>query len=110
VILIFLTVACIASLIAVLSIFLFIIGVLLNRIAENLDDCLGNVKKISQQVEVIIPGIERINRTGGVVAGALPVLYGGAERIAAKTAPPPVPTPINGRANVPASGRRRSRP
>ena len=108
--LILLTIACIASLIAVLSIFLFIIGVLFNRIAENLDDCLENVKKISQQVEVIIPGIERINRTGGAVAGALPVLYGGAERIAAKVAPPAL-APVNGRTNVPASGRRRrSRP
>jgi hypothetical protein len=108
--LIHLTVVCIASLITVLSIFLFIIGVLLNRIAENLDDRLGNVKKIAQQVEVIIPGIERINRTGGAVAGALPLLYGGAERIATKVAPL-VPAPVNGRTNVPASGRRhRSHP
>lgn len=106
--LILLTVACIASLIAVLSIFLYIIGVLLNRIAENLDDCLGNVKKISQQVEVIISGIEHVNRTAAVVEGALPLLCGGAERIAAKIAAP-VATPINGRTNVPPSGRRRSR-
>lgn len=102
-----LTVVCIASLIAVLSIFLFIIGMLLNRIAENLDDCLGNVKKISQHVEVI-PCIEHVNRTAAVVEGALPLLCGGAERIAAKVALP-VPTPINGRTNVPPSGRRRSR-
>lgn len=107
--LIVLTVVCIASLIAVLAIFLLIIGALLNRIAEDLDDCLGNVKKISQHVEVIIPGVEHINRTGGVVASALPLLYGGAEHIAAKFASP-VPTPISGRTNVPASGRRRSRP
>ncbi|PZS34752.1 MAG: hypothetical protein DLM61_03025 [Pseudonocardiales bacterium] len=107
--LIVLTVVCIASLIVVLAIFLLIIGALLNRIAEDLDDCLGNVKKISQHVEVIIPGVEHINRTGGVVASALPLLYGGAEHIAAKFASP-VPTPISGRTNVPASGRRRSRP
>jgi hypothetical protein len=107
--LIVLTVVCIASLIVVLAIFLLIIGALLNRIAEDLDDCLGNVKKISQHVEVIIPGVEHINRTGGVVASALPLLYGGAEHIAAKIAMP-VPTPIIGRTNVPASGQRRSRP
>jgi uncharacterized membrane protein len=107
-ILVVLTVVVIGLLIAVLAIYLFMIGVLLNRIADNLDDCLGNVKTIAQHAEVIIPGVEHINRTGGVVAGALPLLYGGAERIATKLAPPP-PAPVNGHTNVPASGRRRSR-
>jgi hypothetical protein len=106
--LILLTVVCIASLIAVLAIYLFIIGVLLNRIADNLDDCLGNVKTICKHAEVIVPSVEHINRTGGVVAGALPLLYGGAEKIQAKLAAP-VPAPINGHTNLPASGRRRSR-
>ena len=107
-ILVVLTVVVIGLLIAVLAIYLFTIGVLLNRIADNLDDCLGNVKTIAQHAEVIIPGVEHINRTGGVVAGALPLLYGGAERIATKLAPP-APVPVNGHTNVPASGRRRSR-
>lgn len=106
--LIVLSVVVIALLIAVLAIFLLVIGIMLNRIADNLDDCLGNVKTIAQQAEVIIPAVEHINRTGGVVAGALPLLYGGAERIAAKLAPP-APAPVNGHTNVPASGRRRSR-
>jgi hypothetical protein len=106
--LIVMTVVAIATLIAVLAIFLFIIGVMLNRIADNLDDCLGSVKTIVKQGEVIIPGVEHINRTGGVVAGALPLLYGGAEKIAAKLAPP-APAPVNGHSNVPSSGRRRSR-
>jgi hypothetical protein len=107
-VLVVVTVVCIAALIAVLAIFLFIIGVLLTRIADNLDDCLGNVKTIAQQAETVIPGVEHINRTGGVVAGALPLLYGGAEKIAAKLAAP-TPAPVNGHTNVPASGRRRSR-
>jgi hypothetical protein len=107
--LIILTVVVIWLLVAVLAIFLFIIGVLLNRVADNLDDCLGNVKTIAKQAEVVIPGVEHINRTGGVVAGALPLLYGGAERIATKLAPAPEPAPVNGHTNVPASGRRRSR-
>jgi hypothetical protein len=106
--LVVLTVVLIALLIAVLAIYLFVVGFLLNRIADNLDDCLANVKTIVTHAEVIIPGVEHINRTGGVVAGALPLLYGGAERIAAKLAPPP-PVPVNGHTNVPASGRRRSR-
>ncbi|MCA1835027.1 MAG: hypothetical protein LC721_01280, partial [Actinobacteria bacterium] len=87
-VLVIVTIVCIAALIATLAIFLFIIGVLLSRIADNLDDCLGNVKTIAQQAETVIPGVEHINRTGGVVAGALPLLYGSAEKIAAKLAPP----------------------
>ena len=106
--LVIVTIVCVAGLIATLAIFLFIIGVLLNRIADNLDDCLGNVKTIAQQAETVIPSVEHINRTGGVVAGALPLLYGGAEKIAAKLAPP-TPAPVNGQTNVPSSGRRRSR-
>ncbi len=86
--LIILTVVVIALLIAVLAAFLFAIGVLLNRIADNLDDCLGNVKAIAGQAEAILPGVGRINQTGGVVAGALPLLIEGAEGIAAKVTPP----------------------
>lgn len=106
--LIVMTIVAIVTLIAVLAIFLLVIGIMLNRIADNLDDCLGSVKTIVKQCEVIVPEVEHINRTGGVVAGALPLLYGGAERIQAKLAPP-VPAPVNGHSNVPASGRRRSR-
>ena len=37
----------------------------------------------SSDAEPIVPGVEHINRTGGVVAGALPLLYGMAEGIVA---------------------------
>ena len=37
--------------------------------------------QIVRNAEAIIPGVEHINRTGGVVAGALPLLYGMAEGI-----------------------------
>jgi hypothetical protein len=86
--LIVLSVVVVALLIAVLAIYLFVIGVLLNRTADNLDDSLQNVKSIAEQAEVIGPAVERINGTGGVVVGALPLLCEGAERIAAKPAPP----------------------
>ena len=86
--LIVLTVVVIALLIAVLAIFLFAIGALLNRTANNLDDCAQNVKNIAYQAEAIGPGIERINETGGTVLGALPLLCEAAERIGvAKSAP-----------------------
>jgi hypothetical protein len=87
-ILIILTVVVIVSLIAVLAVHLYVIGVLLNRIADNLDDCLGNVKTITGQAEVILPGVGRINQTGGVVAGALPLLVEAAEGATTKLLPP----------------------
>lgn len=87
-ILIVLTVVVIALLIAVLAIYLFAIGVLLNGTADNLDDCSQNVRTIAEQAEVIGPAVERINGTGGVVVGALPLLCEGAERIGVKPAPP----------------------
>jgi hypothetical protein len=102
-----LTVVVIGLLIAVLAIFLFTIGVLLNRVADNLDDCLQNVKKISGQAEIIIPGVDRINQTGSVVAGALPLLIESAGGVAAKlTSPAKTPeSPTNGaRITVPTGG------
>jgi HAMP domain-containing protein len=65
--LIVLTVVVIALLIAILAIFLFAIGVLLNRTADNLDDCAQNVKNIAYQAEAIGPGVKRINETGTTV-------------------------------------------
>jgi hypothetical protein len=85
--LIILTVVVIASLIAVLAVYLSVIGVLLNRIADNLDDCLGNVKIIMGQAEVVLPGVGRINQTGDVVAGALPLVEA-AEGATTKLVPP----------------------
>ena len=58
--------------------------------------------------KLIGPGVEHINETGGVVAGALPLLYGMAEGIVAGVTPraerPEVPEPAR-----PAAGTRRSR-
>lgn len=93
--LIIFTVVVIASLIVVLAVFLFAIGALLNRIADNLDDCLGNVITIAGQAEVVIPGVERIDQTGQVVAGALPLLVEGAEGVTVKLTSQQQ-TPLNG--------------
>ena len=65
-----------------------VIGVLLNRFADNLDDCRGNVKIIMGQAEVVLPGVGRINQTGDVVAGALPLLVDAAEGATTKLVPP----------------------
>jgi hypothetical protein len=108
------TVIVIALLIAGLAFFLYWVGTLLTRIAGNLEEAFGTAAKIVGDAKLIGPGVEHINQTGGVVAGALPLLYGMAEEIVADVtyapAPPgdgagaPAPEPAR-----PASGRRRSR-
>lgn len=96
--LVVLSVVVIALLIAVLASYLFATGVLLNRVAGHLDECLQSLKMIGMQARVIGPAVMRINRTGKDLVDALPLLYGGAERLAQATAPPSVgyldgPTP-----------------
>lgn len=98
----------IVLLIAGLAIYLYVVGSQLSRIAANLAESRDLVREIVRNAEPIIPGVDHINRTGGVVAGALPLLYGMAEGIVAGVTPAPEPAaePVPAR---PASGRRRSR-
>jgi len=107
-VLVVLTVLEIVALIAALAFYLFWVGTLLARIATNLEECAEIVRGIVADAALIGPGVEHINETGGVVAGALPLLYGMAEEIVADVTPQPerpaVPEPAR-----PASGTRRSR-
>jgi hypothetical protein len=106
--LVVLTVLDIVVLVAALAIYLYIVGTQLTRVAGNLEECSEIVGRIVDNAEPIMPGLTHINQTGGVVAGALPLLYDMAEGIVAgatyepseQTERPPA---------VPASGRRRSR-
>jgi hypothetical protein len=102
------TVVDILLLIAGLAFYLFWVGSLLTRIAGNLEECAGIVRTIVGHAKLIGPGVEHINETGGVVAGALPLLYGMAEEIVTGVTPrpegPAVPEPAR-----PASRTRRSR-
>jgi hypothetical protein len=98
----------IALLIAGLAFYLFVVGSQLKRIATNLEECAEIVRTIKANAEVIEPGVEHINRTGGVIAGALPLLYGMAEGIVTGVTPAPAEPVVRGPAR-PASGRRRSR-
>jgi hypothetical protein len=93
----------IVALIAGLAIYLYWIGSLLNRVAANLEECAELVRTIVGNAKVIGPGVDHINRTGGVVAGALPLLYGMAESIVAGQ-PAESAEPAR-----PAAGTRRSR-
>ncbi len=106
--LVVLTVLEVVVLIGALAFYLFWVGTLLTRIAGNLEESGELVRTIDANAKLIGPGVGHINRTGGVVAGALPLLYGMAEEIVADVTPrpeePAVPEPVR-----PASGSRRSR-
>jgi len=105
--LVILTVVEVVALVAALAVYLFWVGTLLARIAVNLEECAEIVRGVVADAELIGPGVEHINETGGVVAGALPLLYTMAEGIVTGVTPaaaPEVPEPA-----LPASGTRRSR-
>jgi hypothetical protein len=103
-----LSVVDIVLLIAGLAVYLFIVGSQLKTIATNLEECSDLVKQVKANAEPIEAGVEHINRTGGVIAGALPLLYGMAEGIVAGVTPQPAEPVVRPPAR-PASGRRRSR-
>ncbi len=89
--LIVLTVLVIAFFIAVLAIYLFAIGAVLSRTAGNLNGCLQDMRVIIGQVNVIGPGVKRINKAGAGLVDALPLLVDGADQVAAKSASPATP-------------------
>jgi hypothetical protein len=103
-----LSVLVIVALIAGLALYLFIVGGQLKRIATNLEECAELVHTIRANAAAIEPGLDHVNRTAGVVAGALPLLYGMAEGIVAGVTPRPE-QPAERPPATPASGRRRSR-
>ena len=107
-VLVVLTVLEIVVLIAALAVYLLWVGTLLARIAATLEECAEIVRGIVADAALIGPGVGHINETGGVVAGALPLLYGMAEDIVADVTPRPEPPAEPGPAR-PASGTRRSR-
>ena len=105
------TVIVIVALIAGLAFFLYWVGTLLTRIAGNLEEAFGTAARIVGDAKLIGPGVEHINQTGGVVAGALPLLYGMAEEIVTDVTftPGAEPTVAEREPARPASGTRRSR-
>jgi hypothetical protein len=107
-VLVVLTVVVIALLIAGLAVYLYWAGTLLDRIGAKLEGAADIVRGIVADAELIEPGVDHINQTGGVVAGALPLLYGMAEGIVTGVSPQPA-VPVAARTPRPASGTRRSR-
>jgi hypothetical protein len=105
--LVVMSVVVIVLLIAALAFYLFVVGGQLQRIATNLEACAEIVRTVEHNAEVIQPGVEHINSTGAVIAGALPLLYGMAEGIVVGATYQP--TTVERGPARPASGRRRSR-
>ncbi len=89
--LVVLTVVAIALFIAELAIYLFVVGSRLTRVANGLEGCAHVVWDIKRNAEPIESGVERINHTGRVIAGALPLLYGMAEGIVVGATYEPAP-------------------
>ncbi len=107
--LIVLSVIDVVLLIAGLAVYLFIVGGQLDKVGERLEECADLVWDIKKNAEPIGPGLERINRTGGVVAGALPLLYGMADGIVQGATYEPEPPETERPPARPAMGVRRSR-
>lgn len=107
--LVVLSVIDIALLIAGLAVYLWIVGGQLMRVADVLEECRDEVRAIVVDAEPIVGGLEHINRTGGVVAGALPLLYTMAEGIVTGVTFAPDEAHAPRPPAVPAAGRRRSR-
>jgi hypothetical protein len=99
------SVALIVVLVAGLAFFLVVLSIQLGKIADMLEGASELVGQINSDAEAIVPGLEHINRTGGTVAGALPLLYGFAERIIRGVSP----NPKRDHVARPAMGQRRSR-
>jgi hypothetical protein len=106
--LVVLSVVVIATFAGVLAVYLFWVGSLLGKIATNLEESFETAGGIVTDAKLIVPGVDHINRTGGVIAGALPLLYGMAEGIVKGVTPLP-PRPDVLPPAFPASGTRRSR-
>lgn len=103
------SVVVIVALIGVLAGYLFVVGGQLTRVADLLEECAEIVREINGHAVAIRPGLDHINRTGGVVAGALPLLYGFAEGIVTGVSPRRDPDPEDRLPARPAAGTRRSR-
>ena len=107
--LVILTVVELLLLVAGLAAYLWIVGTQLTKVAGTLEECNDLVAEIEQNASVITPGVEHINRTAGVIAGALPLLYGMAEGIVAGATYQAPAADAPRAPATPAAGTRRSR-
>lgn len=77
----------IAVFLGALAFYLTWVSKLLTRIADGLDEVNGMVGDVIGHANTIVPDLQHANRTLGSISGALPLLYGLADKIAAKKTP-----------------------
>jgi hypothetical protein len=78
------TFAVVALLVATLAFYLAWVSKLLSGIADGLGEVDGMVHDVIGHAETIVPDLQHANRTLGSISGALPLLYGLAEKIHAQ--------------------------
>jgi uncharacterized protein YoxC len=78
------TFAVCAAMTVVLCGYLYWVSSLLRRIADNLGDVNDMVGDVIGHATTIVPDLQHANRTLGSISGALPLLYGLAEKTVAK--------------------------
>jgi uncharacterized protein YoxC len=78
------TFAVCAAMTVVLCGYLYRVSSLLRRIADNLGDVDDMVGDVIGHATTIVPDLQHANRTLGSISGALPLLYGLAEKIVTK--------------------------
>lgn len=82
------TFAVVTLVVATLSFYLYWVSKLLTSIADGLGEVNGMVHDVIGHAETIVPDLQHANHTLGTISGALPLLYGLAEKINAKQAAP----------------------
>jgi len=81
---VFMTFAVCAAMTVVLCGYLYWVSSLLRRISDNLGDVNDMVGDVIGHANTIVPDLQHANRTLGSISGALPLLYGLAEKIVRK--------------------------
>jgi hypothetical protein len=84
------TFAVCAAMTVVLCGYLYWVSSLLRRISDNLGDVNDMVGDVIGHATTIVPDLQHANRTLGSISGALPLLYGLAEKIVVKKGRHPV--------------------
>ena len=80
------TFAVVALLVATLAFYLAWVSKLLTSIADGLGEVDDMVHDVIGHASTIVPDLQHANRTLGTISGALPLLYGLAEKTVAKKA------------------------
>lgn len=86
-IIVVMTIVDIVVFLGALAFYLTWVSKLLSRIADGLGEVNGMVLDVIGHADTIVPDLQHANRTLGSISGALPLLYGLADKITVKRTP-----------------------